>query len=361
MKKLISIILIQVLFIMPALALDLESTVNDSSRKNYTRTQQKTVTKTTPKTVSPSSTTIKQINSTVQSQNTETTPQTPVSKQVIEKTVLPAVPALPQKANSSTAAHINTLYSGKCPNSDAIIPCTNIKVGDLIIDESVIKSKPAVADSTKTKQTVSYQPTKKQLSKVNYRYVKIPAGTQIRAVNAAKITDYMYAGQKIVFLTTQEIYTPYFRIPAKTRFTAQIVNSHRPQLSCNGGLVAFKITSAQINGYNQPVNGGIVRMKTDKIHFSNLKGEHTYWKTTCKKAKWGQKKFNQWAKTSSKLASKGPAVILSPFPYLGGCVLACASTVSSPVTALLGKGGSLTIPANTAFTIKLYDDAKIRY
>ena len=283
---------------MPVFAIDLDSTVNDSSRKNYT------VPKTT---VQPNSTTTKQITNTVQSGTksvTEVVPQTPVSTQVMEKTVLPAVPALPQKAYSSTAAHTNTQYSGKVPNADAIIPCS---------------------------------------------------------INSSKITDYMCEGQKLTFLTTQEIYTPYFRIPAKTKLTAEIVDSHRPQMSCNGGLVAFRIVSAQINGYTQPLNAGIIKIKTDRVYFSNLKGNHTYWKTTCKKAKWGQKIFTKWSRTSSRLASKGPAIILSPFPYLGGCVLAAASTVTSPVTALLGKGGSLVVPANTTFTIKLYDDAKIRY
>lgn len=339
---------------MPVFAIDLDSTVNDSSRKNYV----------VPKsTVQQTSTTTKQITNTVQSGTksvSDIVPQTPVSTQVIEKTVLPAVPALPQKAYSSTAAQINTQYSGKVPNSDAIIPCKNIKVGDLIIDESYAKKKPTIATSTKQK-TVTYQPSKKTIANSNYRYVKLPSGTQLRAVNTAKITDYMCEGQKITFLTTQEIYTPYFKIPAKTKLTAEIVDSHRPQLSCNGGLVAFRIVSAQINGYTQPLNAGIIRMKTDRVYFSNLKGNHTYWKTTCKKAKWGQRMFAKWSRTSSKLASKGPAIILSPFPYIGGCVLSVASTVSSPVTALLGKGGNLVVPANTTFTIKLYEDAKIRY
>lgn len=339
---------------MPVFALDLDSTVNDSSRKNYT------VPKTT---VQPNTTTTKQITNTVQSGTksvTEVVPQTPVSTQVIEKTVLPAVPALPQKAYSSTAAHTNTQYSGKVPNADAIIPCSNIKVGDLIIDESYAKKKPTIVTTSKQK-TVTYQPSKKTIATANYRYVKLPQGTQIRAINSSKITDYMCEGQKLTFLTTQEIYTPYFRIPAKTKLTAEIVDSHRPQMSCNGGLVAFRIVSAQINGYTQPLNAGIIKIKTDRVYFSNLKGNHTYWKTTCKKAKWGQKMFTKWSRTSSRLASKGPAIILSPFPYLGGCVLAAASTVTSPVTALLGKGGSLVVPANTTFTIKLYEDAKIRY
>ena len=146
-----------------------------------------------------------------------------------------------------------------------------------------------------------------------------------------------------------------------TKFVGRIIDAHKPQMSCNGGLVAFRIVSAEINGYNQPINAGIIRMKNERIHFSNLKGDHTYWKTTCKKAKWGQNIFAKWSRTSDKLAATGPGVVLAPFPYVAGFVIATASTVSSPITALLGKGGRLVVPANTTFTIKLYDDAQLRY
>ncbi|MCM1264992.1 MAG: hypothetical protein NC200_02235 [Candidatus Gastranaerophilales bacterium] len=375
MKKIFILCLTQALLTMPVLALDFDSTVNDSSRKNYSTAKPTETTKTVPvqKEVLPQSSTFKQIevNNTKQEQiiAPEPTPAvltTPVVEQkavttpIIQKTTLPSVPALPSKAFSSTVAPLNLQYSGKCPNSDAIIPCNDIKVSDLIIDETVVKSK--VKTATSTKETKSKTDVKTVVkSQPKYRTVQLAKGTQIRMVNSTKITDYMCAGQTIVFRSTQEIHTPYFKIPAKTKFTAKVIDSHRPQLSCNGGLVAFRIVSAEINGYNQPINAGIIKIKTDRVHFSNLKGNHTYWKTTCKKAKWGQKKFSQWSKTASRLADNGPAIILSPFPYLGGCVAACASTLTSPVTALLGKGGSLIIPANTTFTVKLYDDAKIRY
>lgn len=368
LKKSFILCLIQALLIMPVFALDFDSTVNDSSRKNYSTSKPAQAQETNTPQSLPEGSVFKQVD--IQKQKAEPvihqeiTPavlKTPdskpeVSAPVVQKTILPAVPALPSKAFSSTVAPINTQYSGKYPDSDAIIPCS-IKVSDLIIDETVVKSKVKTTSSVKDSKTT----TASSKNQPKYRTVKLAKGTQIRMVNTSKITDYMCEGQTIVFRSTQEIYTPYFKIPAKTKFTAKIVDVHRPQLSCNGGLVAFRIVSAEINGYTQPINAGIIRMKTDKVHFSNLKGKHTYWKTTCKKAKWGQNKFSQWSKTASRLANNGPGIILSPFPYLGGCVAACASTLTSPVTALLGKGGSLVVPANTVFTVKLYEDAKLRY
>ncbi len=376
LKNIFILYLIQALFIMPVLALDFDSTVNDSTRKNYSSSKSVETVKPsqTVKESLPQGSTFRQVNvndsnneadihkETVPAVHTVPTVKEAVKEQVLSepKTTLPTVPALPSKAFSSTVAPINLEYSGKCPNSDAIIPCNDIKVSDLIIDERIVKSKAKADTIAKEQKTKSVAKTTSK-TQTKYKTVTLPKGTQIRMLNSTKITDYLSVGQTITFRSTQEIHTPYFNIPAKTKFTAKVIDAHRPQLSCNGGLVAFRIVSAEINGYNQPINAGIIKIKNSNIHFSNLKGQHTYWKTTCKKAKWGQNKFSKWSKTASRLADNGPAIILSPFPYLGGCIAACASTLTSPVTALLGKGGNLIIPANTMFTVKLYDDAKIRY
>lgn len=348
-KNFLILSIINLLFIMPCFALDLESTVTDKSRQNYgsaTSAQQtakpvETKTK-TPQQVKPA-----------------TVMQEPVkqeAKAVKVKQDLPRVPALPSKANSSTVPPLNTVYSGKVPDSNAFIPCTDIKVEKLTIDESVVKSKTASrsAKSAKTK-TASGSKTAK------YRTAKLSKGTQIRAINKTAITDRLTEGQSVIFLSTQELQTSYFKIPKNTIFTARVVDSHGPQITCNGGLVGLRIVSANVNGYTQQLNAGVIKKNTENVYFSNLKGSHTYCKTVCKKAKWGQNMYSKWAKTSHNLANKGACVIIAPFPYLGGCVLAAASTVSSPVTALLGKGGRLSVPAKTVFTIKLYDDAHLRY
>ena len=352
-------LIINLLLIAPCFALDLDATVTDKSRQNY---KNQPVVKETlqQSTVQPAKTKPVVTQPVVQKQVQEVKPVTPVVEQVNPepkpeiKQDLPKVPNLPSNANSSTVAPINTQYSGKMPNENALIPCSNIKVGDLIIDESVLGKKVAKAKTEKKEQ-------KQTRTVLNYRATRLAKGTQIRAINQSRITDALVEGQTVSFLSTQEIYTPYFRIPKNTKFIARVVASHRPQMTCNGGLVGLRIVSANINGYNQQLNGGIIRKNDDSIHFSNLKGKHTYITTVGKKAKWGQNKFKQWSKTSHNLANKGAGVIIAPFPYIGGCVLAAASTVSSPVTALLGKGGNLNVPAGMTFTIKLYEDALLRY
>ena len=361
-KKFLILSVISLLFVMPCFALDLDSTVNDAQRKNYSKQQATTV----QKPVQPQSAQVKTIK--VEKKDAQpvsnvikeqTTVETKSEEKIVEpkpviKQDLPKVPNLPSKANSSTSSPINHQYSGRMPNSEAFIPCTDIKVGDLIIDESVVKSKSA---RTRTAQTRTTKPVKT----VSYRTAILSKGTQIRAINQSRIADSLVEGQAVVFTSTQDLYTPYFKIPKGTKFVARVEDSHRPQMTCNGGLVGLKIVSANINGYNQQLDGRIYRLKNERVYFSNLKGQHTYCKTVCKKAKWGQNKFKQWSKTSHQLANKGAGVIIAPFPYIGGCILAGASTISSPVTALLGKGGNLVVPAKTTFTLKLNSDARLRY
>lgn len=362
-KKFLILSVINLLFAVPCFALDLDSTVNDSQRQNYSR---QTVVDEIQKGSSAH-------NQPVNIENVETAPapkilipegslNTKTEEVKAEpkpeiKQDLPKVPNLPSKANSSTVSPINHQYSGKTPTADAFIPCTDITIVDLIIDESVVKSH---SSKTKTAQAKDNKAVKTAKT-TNYRTALLPGGTQFRAINQSKISDTLVEGQTVVFTSTQDLYTSYFKIPKGTKFTARVADAHRPQMTCNGGLVGLKIVSANINGYNQQLDGCILRLKNDRIYFSNLKGEHTYCKTVCKKAKWGQNMFKKWSKTSHKLANQGAGVILAPFPYIGGCVLAAASTVSSPATALLGKGGNLNIPAKTTFTVKLNSDARLRY
>ena len=327
------ILFIACMTIIPVWSLDLDSTVTDTGRSNYSG-QSSTVQNTSVKTIDYVSGEAKQVT-------IDSLPK------------LPTVPALPKNVNSPTVAPYNGIYSGKIPNEDAITPC-NFKVDKLVIDESVVKSKSKTTVAPKSNTKTATTTGKKS------KTVLLPKGSQFRVVNKSKISDTLPEGSTIEFRSTQELKTPYYTIPKNTRFTAKVVDSHSPQITCNGGLVGLRMTSLTLNGYNIPINAGIIKFKTDNIYFSNLKGEHTYWKTTCKKAKWGQKMFTKWSKTSSKLASKGAGVIIAPFPYIGGCILAASSTLSSPVTAQLGKGGHLNIPQNVTFTIKLYDDAYVK-
>lgn len=344
----------------PVFALDFDAVDNSSERKTYTQpsqpiqTIQQIPTQTTPTTIQPP-VQIQPIPVQIQTQ-TPIKEQVSVPEQTVQYEKLPDVPKLPAKANSKTVAPINTMYTGKTIDENAIQPCRDIKVEDLVLDNRYKKQK--VVNYVTPKQTTTKTKT---VSAANYRYRRIAKGSQFRVVNITKISDYMIEGQKIIFKNTQEIKTPYITVPKGAKFVGVVEDVHRPQMTCNGGLVDIRIRAVELNGKHHNIDASIIKLNTERIIFGNLKGDHTYWKTTCKKAKWGQTKFKKWSQTSSKLADKGPAIVIAPFPYIGGCVLAVSSTVTSPITALLGKGGSLTIPANTIFTIKLNEEAKIAY
>ena len=215
LKKITVLAIVNTLFVMPCFSLDLDSTVTDKDRTNYSKTTQPAQ---TAQTAQPAQTT-------PQAQTTVPKPETNISQ---EK--LPTVPKLPDKASSKTVAPINTQYSGKVPNSEALIPCTDIKVSGLNIDKKVVKSNTA----KQQKSTKTAKATKPAKQVQYYKTALVPKGTQIRVVNQSKITDYLSEGQGIVFVSTQDLKTPYLTIPKNTKFTARVADAHRPQITCNG-------------------------------------------------------------------------------------------------------------------------------
>lgn len=335
--KFLAVFIIQLLLMAPAFSIDLDATVKDNTRNNYTKTQQTVIQKQAVSTEKEQ----------VTKPNNEVTVQAPSQEVKMEiKQDLPKVPNLPKNVSSNTVAPINTQYTGQVPQSDAFIPATDIKFSPLIVT------------NLNNKQRIAQQKT---VTENKYPTAILAKGTEIRVVNQSKIDDYLCEGQEIIFISTQDISTAYIKLPKGTKYKARVVDSHRPQITCNGGLVGLRIMSVNANGLSQPINAGIINVNNNDIYFSNLKGKRTYIKNVSKKAKWGQNKFKEWSKTAHELANDGAWIIVSPVPYVGGCVLAAASTVSSPITALFAKGEHVNIPANTAFTIKLYENAKLRY
>ena len=61
-------------------------------------------------------------------------------------------------------------------------------------------------------------------------------------------------------------------------------------------------------------------------------------------------------KSTKKLANDNVTMIFSPFTLATGIIVLGAGAISSPVLALFSKGGNISIPANSAFEIKLLED-----
>ena len=59
------------------------------------------------------------------------------------------------------------------------------------------------------------------------------------------------------------------------------------------------------------------------------------------------------------LGGDGSTFILSPFPLAYGTICLGLNTLTSPICAFFAKGGHVSIPAGSKFTVRLQDPAYI--
>ncbi len=216
-----------------------------------------------------------------------------------------------------------------------------------IVKNSKPKSKPDVSGS---KASVP-----KSLPAIPYKggNIKIKSGTKFNVVNTSAISDWQKQGTSVKFKTVAQTSGNGYTIPAGTILNGEIVESHQPQISCNGGLVAIRVYSMFYNGHTVPLNAYVVRAKDKKVFFDNIKGERTYLKTMWKKGNWGRSLFNRMLSLTVNLGGSGSTLVLSPFPFVYGTLCLGANTLISPITAFFSKGGHVSIPAGSRFILKL--------
>lgn len=189
--------------------------------------------------------------------------------------------------------------------------------------------------------------------------IKIRKGTSFNVVSSAKISDWQRKGTTVKFKTKSAIVKKKYTIPAGTIFTGEIIESHQPQITCNGGLVVIRIRSMLYKGQTIPVNAYITRADDKMIFLNNIKGDRTYLKTMWKKGNWGRALFGRMFNLTVNLGGEGSTLLLSPFPLAYGTICLGVNTLISPITAFFSKGGHVSIPAGSSFRIKLLDDAYI--
>jgi len=190
--------------------------------------------------------------------------------------------------------------------------------------------------------------------------LKIPAWTKFNVKSNSKISDWQTKGTAITFSTTSPVYKRYVTIPAGTVFRGNIVKSHQPQITGNGGLVVLQINSMTYNGKTYPVNAKITKFTSKKVFFNNMKGQRKYLKGVATRVNTGEKFYKKAKQKASKMADNPVLIILSPVPAVVGMAGCAVCTVLSPLTALTVKGSHLSIPAGSAFEIKLLDSAYVK-
>ncbi len=189
--------------------------------------------------------------------------------------------------------------------------------------------------------------------------IKIKKGSRFSVKNTTAISDWQTKGAAVNFKTQSQISTKNYTIPANTVFKGEIVESHQPQITCNGGLVAIKVYSMIYKGQTIPINAYVVRANDKKVFFNDIKGQRTYLKTMWKKGNWGRTLFNRMLNLTINLGSSNSTLILSPFPIAYGTICLGANAIVSPITAFFSKGSHVSIPAGSKFILKLNDDTFI--
>lgn len=247
-------------------------------------------------------------------------------------------------------------------NDSKLIEDTGIKFDS--IDENL----PELPNITKTQTTqkpvdVKTKPNNvpPSLPAIAYKggNIQVKKGTSFKVVNTGGISDWQSKGTVVKFKSKTQTGCKNYSIPAGTIFTGEIVESHQPQITCNGGLVAIKVYSMQYKGQTVPLSAYVIRANDKKVFFNDIKGDRTYLKTMWKKGNWGRSLFNRMLNLTINLGASSSTLILTPFPFLYGTICLGANTIVSPITAFFSKGGHVSIPAGSNFILKLNEPAYI--
>lgn len=285
-----------------------------------------------------------------------------ISLITINMMCLPALAVL--DIDASVDYEIRRKYNPNKIENDLLPSLPNKLKNDKPLQSSEDFTKPYEKPVTKT--TTVQQPTKQQVItqqppkyKSYGQTLALKRGTSFTIRNTSSISDRMTEGTKVYFKLPKPIKTKYFTLPENTRFVGVISDSHSPQLTGNGGLVVIRIEKVIINGRTQEVSGKVTKANYKRIYFNNIKGKRKYWSNLAKSIAPGKRFNDKMWKSTKKLAGEGLTFIFSPFTLASGLIVFGVNIVASPVIAIFSKGGSISIPADTAFRIKLTEDVTI--
>lgn len=285
-----------------------------------------------------------------------------ISLITINMMCLPALAVL--DIDASVDYEIRRKYNPNKIENDLLPSLPNKLKNDKPLQSSEDFTKPYEKPVTKT--TTVQQPTKQQVItqqppkyKSYGQTLALKRGTSFTIRNTSSISDRMTEGTKVYFKLPKPIKTKYFTLPENTRFVGVISDSHSPQLTGNGGLVVIRIEKVIINGRTQEVSGKVTKANYKRIYFNNIKGKRKYWSNLAKSIAPGKRFNDKMWKSTKKLAGEGVTFIFSPFTLASGLIVFGVNIVASPVIAIFSKGGSISIPADTAFRIKLTEDVTI--
>ncbi len=181
-------------------------------------------------------------------------------------------------------------------------------------------------------------------------------GTVIRVKLMNDVSDRTRRGSKLSFVSRYPVTTTYYTIPSGTTFTGEVVASHRPQLTGNGGLIVIRVNGVIIDDKLHPINAKVTKANYKFIFFNNIKGKRRYVASMFNSMKPGFRFFRKMSAISFDLARDGSSILVSPFSLAIGALGAAGNVMISPAIALFYKGNSIYLRNGSDLEIKLVED-----
>lgn len=239
--------------------------------------------------------------------------------------------------------------------------------GSINMNEQV-QAKPVTTLKNNTSQKApslpSHLSTSKNVSGANQKFAKrvaidIPLGTKLEIKSSQYFSDRTGKNTKLKFVLPYNQSAGSVLLPSGTVLTGHIEQSHKPQITSNGGLIKFVVDDIVYQNVSNEVDTKVLKANSKTVFFNTIKGERRFWKNTIKNANWGYNICKKSYSATSNLSKKGGLYwILTPFPAVGGTVLFGANAILAPVIATFQKGGNLSFAEGSKFVIKLKEPAK---
>lgn len=255
-------------------------------------------------------------------------------------------------------------------NTSVVKPTTNKTTSTMTpVKNTNKKITPQQAKTNVNKSTATNKITTQKVNTSNSYYKSnaknstyvVPKGKKFKVRLQQTISDKTIEGTRISFVSSYPETSTYVTVPAGTVFKGRVSNTHEPYLTGNGGLIVINVDQMVYRGKTYDINAKVSIANGKRIYFNNIKGKRMYFQSFPKALKPGTSFFKKMWKVTCKLAQNdsGVEIILTPFSLLTGSVVYAVNFVASPVLALFYKGKSITIPADSPFTIQLRENVSL--
>lgn len=247
-------------------------------------------------------------------------------------------------------------------NPDKLEEDMNLPALPRVLNGNVKQSKPPA--STEINELPQIQKsqitTQNANSHTEQKYCAIiRKGTKIKVRSLNNISDHSKKGYRVSFVSLYPVSTTYLTIPSGTVFRGEVVKTHRPELSANGGLIILKINSMTLNNEVQPIEAHVTKADNKLVFFNNIKGRRKFFNSMVQSTKNGRHFFTKMMRVTGNLATDGSSIFVAPFSIALGVLTLGANILISPALALLHKGGPISINAGSEFELKLIQDLYI--